>query len=747
MMRIVKRFPVFVLVLAIILASVIPSVAETAERTTQEKAVVLSNLKIISGVNGEFYLDNPLRRNEAVTFIVRLIGMGDHVNQNKSQYSDTPYSDVPSTEWYAPFIGYCYQNGFITESSTAFRPLDYITEKEFLSLVLMALEYEEGEDFTLDTAFDKAREIGLLTLSEYINRASANQAATRGSAVELMYKALTTECRDNDRILLQKMIEAGVVTRLEAMAMGLIVDSVFTDIVSVEGLDLNRIQVTMNEAVSSVGSVLIYSSDDEDSLSCSVDTIEDDIIVVVTEPLEAGKEYVLELLDVKDRQGNITNRLTRAFTGFETYEITSDFFRISRIEPVNQRSLMVYFTHPLSINSEICLYYTLTKDYQVIADGRQGRIRAGVLNSDNRGVLLSLDSDLLKDGEVYTLTIDGDMVSAYGVRLNDGEGDSMKFIAKADTDARFELVELVAVDKNTLLLNFSKEVNPFLARQIYNFYLTDAKDKPVPISSTTVDANGRAVYLVLGEDLSRNGTYNLTINNLNDITKQEYITEQVYSFKADYGSTTKFRLNRVTVLDNQTIELTFNKPLDSATATNPGNYTITRSGGSSGIRPAKVLFESGDRNKVILYLDSGSKLLKQNEYILRIDAGDVKDYLGNGIENTREMFSGTGREREPVRIEKAVAISTDAVKLELSQGVSFTAENLVPSNYILEYSYNFINVRKVPVSVIYGDAKTLVLKFDKLEYDTPYTLKVSELTDITGNVVKGLEASFSLEAR
>lgn len=259
-MRIVKRFPVFVLVLAIILASVIPSVAETAERTTQEKAVVLSNLKIISGVNGEFYLDNPLRRNEAVTFIVRLIGMGDHVNQNKSQYSDTPYSDVPSSEWYAPFIGYCYQNGFITESSTTFRPLDYITEKEFLSLVLMALEYEEGEDFTLDTAFDKAREIGLLTLSEYINRASANQAATRGSAVELMYKALTTECRDNDRILLQKMIEAGVVTRLEAMAMGLIVDSVFTDIVSVEGLDLNRIQVTMNEAVSSVGSVLIYSS-------------------------------------------------------------------------------------------------------------------------------------------------------------------------------------------------------------------------------------------------------------------------------------------------------------------------------------------------------------------------------------------------------------------------------------------------------------------------------------------------------
>lgn len=744
-MRIVKRFPVIVLILAIMLASVIPSAAETAEKTAQEKAVVLSNLKIISGVNGEFYLDNPLRRNEAATFIVRLIGKGDYVNQNKSQYSNTPYSDVPASEWYAPFIGYCYQNGFILESSTEFKPLEYITEKDFISLVLMALDYEVGVDFTTDTAFEKAREIGLLTLSEYVSRASANQVITRGSAVELMFKALTMECRDNDKILLQKMIDAGVVTRLEAMAMGLIVDSVFTEIVTVEGLDLNRIQVTMNEAVSSVGSVLIYSAD-QDSVTCSVDTIADDIVVVVTEPLEAGKEYVIELLDVKDRQGNITNRLMKTFTGFDVQEVTSDFFRISRIEPVNQRSLIVYFTHPLSINSEVCLYYTLAQDYQVIADGRQGRIRAGVLNSDNRGVLLSLESDLLKEGEVYTLTIDGDMVSAYGVRLNDGAGDSMKFIAKAEADSRFELVELVAVDKNTLLLNFSKEVNPFLAKQIYNFYLTDANDKPVPISSTIVDANGRAIYLVLGEELSKNGTYNLTINNLNDITKQEYITEKVYAFKADYGSTSKFKLSRVSVRDNQTIELTFNKPLDSETALNPGNYTITRSGGSSGFRPEKVLFESTDRNKVILYLDSGNKLQKQHEYILRIDANKVKDFLGNGIENTREQFSGSSRERQPVRIERAAAISTDAVKLELSQGVNFSAENLSPSNFILEYNYNFINIRKVPVSVIYGDAKTLVLKFDTLEYGTPYTLKVSELTDITGTVAKGLEASFILES-
>ena len=104
----------------------------------------------------------------------------------------------------------------------------------------MALDYSMGTDFTLDTVYDKAREVGLISLTEYINRANADLISTRGSAVEILYKALTLECKDKDQILLQKMIDEGVVTRLEAMAMGLIVDTVSTAVMSVESLTLTR---------------------------------------------------------------------------------------------------------------------------------------------------------------------------------------------------------------------------------------------------------------------------------------------------------------------------------------------------------------------------------------------------------------------------------------------------------------------------------------------------------------------------
>ena len=73
-MKIVKKLLFIVLILTVILASMVPAAAQTSEKTTQEKAVVLGSLRIISGVNGEYHLENPLRRNEAATFIVRLIG-------------------------------------------------------------------------------------------------------------------------------------------------------------------------------------------------------------------------------------------------------------------------------------------------------------------------------------------------------------------------------------------------------------------------------------------------------------------------------------------------------------------------------------------------------------------------------------------------------------------------------------------------------------------------------------------------
>ena len=740
-MRTLRKLLIIVLIMSMVMAMMLPASALSADITTQEKAQVLNKLKIISGTNGEYKLGNQVSRPEAVTFIVKLIGKGNEVETHKDQYKTTPYSDVPSTQWYAPYIGYCNTNGFLANIGTEFKPTDYITEKDFLKFVLIALGYRESIDFTSDTIYDKARELELITLNDYVSHINSDVIPTRGNVVEILYSALKASCREGGK-LGQKLIDEGITSRLELMALGLVVDTTAAAIQQVKITDLDTMEIKLNEAVTGVSGIRIYSKTNEnDSLTCSILSVTDDKIIVKIPSIEINKEYIVELANVLDAEGNRTGKLLKDFTGGAPEEVVSDFFRIKKIEPVNGSSLKVYFTHPITINSEICLYYTLLKDNTVILDGKQGGIKAGILNSDKTGILLTLDSNLLNKGDVYTLKIDGGMMSAYGVKLNDGLGDSMKFIARENVESKFALNQITAIDKKALRLSFNKEVNPFLAQQIFNFYLTDTDGSPIRITSTTVDINGSSVYVNLEEDMEKGKKYNLTINNLNDITKQEYITEESFSFSADYGSAEKFKLTGAHLIDNQTIEVYFNKALDITTA-KAENCSIYRSGGY--IIPDKVLFNADNNPKMLtLYLSNADCLTAKYTYELQFS--DMKDNLGNSLDSSRLSFSGINKNREDITVSAIAPISTDAVKITFTREIAFNAPNLLPSNYTLEYAYNRIAVKKAPISVIYVDAKTLVLKFDSLEYDTSYKLKITSLMDYTDVLVKGQETVFDLK--
>lgn len=726
----------------------LPAGAATAAKTTQEKAQTLNAIKILSGTNGEYNLNNKLSRSEAATFIVRTVGKGNHVLEYKALYSVTPFSDVLSNQWYAPYIGYCAQFGFISNTPGLFKPSDYINEKDFLKLVLTALDYQENVDYTADKIYDKAYELGIISLNRYVNNYYAPPIMTRGAAVETLYAALSTNVKSGDKKLYRKLVDEGVVTAKQVVSAGLLVDSTITAIDQIKSKDIDQLEIKFNEPIVTIGEIKIYSQENNSSVSYSIKSLSGDTLTLLTSAREAKKQYIIELIDVEDKDGVIIDKLISAFVGYEPQEINSDFFKISKIEAVNSRSLKVFFTHPITINSEVCIYYSILKDNTVIANGEQGHIKAGMLNSDKNGILLTLDSDILNNEGLYTLNISGNMISAYGVKLNSGMGDSMRFISQENEDSRFALKEIKAVDKKTILLSFNKEVNSFLAKQIFNFYLTDDKNNAIRISSTAVDATGCKVYLNLEQEVIKGNNYLLTINNLNDITKQEYITETAYALKADYGTVDMFDLTEVEVLDNQTIVACFNKPLDHETAMKLDYYTLAYYNTYTGLPIDKVLHDSDNNpNKVTLFLSKSNQLAgSSKEYELRINSS-MKDYLGNKINTAKHYFNGTSTVRGDNALNSVVPISTDAVKVTFTREIAFGTPNILPANYTLEYTYNNISIRKVPISVMYIDAKTLILKFDTFEYDMTYKLKIANILDYTGSTVKGLTKDFQLKAQ
>jgi len=376
----------------------------------------------------------------------------------------------------------------------------------------------------------------------------------------------------------------------------------------------------------------------------------------------------------------------------------------------------------------------------MVADGSKDQLLARTVGSESNCVYLSLKTGSFEDDSLYTLVISGDMTSAYGVKMNDGNGDEMPFRAVAGEADYFRLEKIKTYDRETLMLTFNKEVNTFLAQQVYNFYLTDESNSPIRIEHVTVESQGanagKVLYLNIEGMFIKNARYYITINNLNDVTRQEYITETTYSFDADYGQSGRFGIQKIVVQDRQTIEVYFTNLPDPDSAVNESNFYVKPRKGSGVIYPVRALYDPAIHpNRVVLFF-SDTALTASKDYDLVVDY-EFKDYLGNEIGMTvNNYFTASSKAKTGPSIEEAVPVSTDAIKLVFDKEISFNQVNLSPSNYTLEYSYNGMPIRKVPLSVLYVNAKTLVLKFDRLEYDVPYMLKFASIVDYTGATYK-----------
>jgi len=734
------------LVVVLLLTFTFSSFALPANASLQEKADLLNTLKILEGTTtGDYKLNSKLTRAEAATFAVRVLGQQLHVLLNAETYKKAAakFPDVDTSLWYAPYVGYCAQAGILSGDTTGkYRPDDYITEKSFIKIVLSILGYEMGTDYTWQNIYKKAYEVGLVTDLSYISKEDDNTEFKRMDTVNLIYNALTIKEKKTGKELFHKLIDTGIITRKDAVNLGFIEDAVETEIEQILVFDNQTVTIIFNEPFKGFDAIYVYKAVDEDyELDFEIEDSGGKYITLKTKKHSPGVEYTIEIRGIEDEDGNVKDVLYGAFIGASPDKVESNFFRIHKIEPVNEKSVKVYYTHPVNLNSENSLYYTIYDDYgYTVADGTKDQLLVRTVVSENNCVLLSLKSGSFTEGEVYTVAISGEMTSAYGVRLNDGKDDEMSFKAVAGESDYFKLEEVFAYDRETLLLSFNKEVNPFLAQQVYNFYLTDENNKPIKIEHVTIESQGpntgRVLFLNIEGKFVKNATYYITINNLNDVTRQEYITEMTYSFEADYGYSDDFEIQDIEVIDRQTIEVYFTNIPDAESAENENNYYARSSRGSEKIYPVRALYDPAIHPyRVVLFFNDGD-LTPNREYELNVSY-KFKDYMGNELgTNIYEDFTASSKVKSGPSIVTSVPISTDAVKLEFDKEIAFNQNNLSPANYTLEYSYNGMTIRKVPLSILYVNARTLVLKFDKLVYNVPYTLKFTSIVDYTGATYK-----------
>ncbi|MCC8089944.1 MAG: trypsin-like peptidase domain-containing protein [Oscillospiraceae bacterium] len=191
-----------VLLLAALLGSLMVAPVSAANVSAAEAISTLETLDLVEGDGDGFSPERSATRAEAVVMLLRLLGLESAAESAalKSPFTDGGWADC--------YLAYAYQNGLVRgASATWFNSSGSITASEYLTMVLRALDYTEGTDFTFTGCVAFAEEIGL-THAEY----SGSETLLREDLALISYTALTLKPKGSSRRLIEQLYLDGVVT-------------------------------------------------------------------------------------------------------------------------------------------------------------------------------------------------------------------------------------------------------------------------------------------------------------------------------------------------------------------------------------------------------------------------------------------------------------------------------------------------------------------------------------------------------
>ncbi len=122
---------------------------DQADEAFEEAIDVLTGMKVYSGDNGNFKPASTITRAEVAALIYRL-ATGDVDDSQAGLYAIYGnFPDVPHDAWYAGYVGYCANAGYIKGRPNGnFDPSGNVTGYEALAMILRAIGYDKNGEFT-----------------------------------------------------------------------------------------------------------------------------------------------------------------------------------------------------------------------------------------------------------------------------------------------------------------------------------------------------------------------------------------------------------------------------------------------------------------------------------------------------------------------------------------------------------------------------------------------------------------------
>ena len=720
-----KLFAVFIVVSTFVLSTTIAY----AGIDFDEEADALNKMHLLSGDGVDYNLYGKLKRSEAATFIVKVKGIQNEVLQGKDKYAgvSTSFNDVSKDDWFAPYVGYCMRNGIVSGfPDGTFKPDEYVTEKQFYSMLLGAMEYDADRDYSWETVLNKAYEVGISDKIEHAVSSNDNSDYYRKDVVHSIFLSLDKKMDDTGISVVENLIDKGVTNVTNAKKYGVYsTDELETAIVKCNLEEYRTLVITLNEEVEQLvvsqveikaGSQLV----DVESIGSEGDTL----TIKLSRDAYKGPTYEVELSDIVDVNGYIKDKLECTFNGKATEEIVSDDFRIRGIDVVDEDKVLIHFTHPVSEDADNVLYYRFGSSGN-LQEGSFKNLDVMLLDGIEDAVLLEFADFSMDAGNTYEISIRGDLKSAYNAYMNRGEGDSYSFYGKSEKLEDFEVDDVEVFDSHFISVKYNRPVDVESGFERSNYRvrdkITNSTQQPTKIYYE-MDEDGVVLdtLMLKFSTLREDREYELSIDDVYDIYESSYIHNFDDEFTAeDYEDVPE--LDDVEIKDQNTILLIYDRPLSE----DAEDIEIDI---DHGIDVERVRWFEEEPEVLYVYLEKGDYLDEDEDYELEIE-DRVSDYLGIASEQDEfERFPGTDEYMEDVEIREVVDISPGVLLVRLSEYIDIERADDTDL-YTLEYRVDKSTKRNYPTDVIVVDSKTIILNFDTYTKDYKSTLCIESLVD------------------
>ena len=183
---------------------IIPADASTVKNFDEVTTMAneLNKLGLFRGTGSGYELERAGTRTEGFVMLIRLLG---EENIAETSNNANPFTDVPT--WAVKHVAYGYNKAYTKGvSATEFGANSNTTSAQYITFVLRALGYTEGQDgYTWDNPFAFAQTLGLVKANEY----SATSDFIRADMVIISYRALDIYYKNQNITLREKLFGSG----------------------------------------------------------------------------------------------------------------------------------------------------------------------------------------------------------------------------------------------------------------------------------------------------------------------------------------------------------------------------------------------------------------------------------------------------------------------------------------------------------------------------------------------------------